>query len=279
MATVSIRAARAPSRRGRSRRGRSLLRRSLREARRRARWARRRLKGAPRWAQIGVALSILLLVSAAANLAYQVARKPTELFFPIGSALDKSPAETWRDYGPLFRRYSTAAIPPELLAALAQVEGAGNPVARTYWRWRLTWHPFGLYEPASSAVGMYQMTDGAFAEARRFCIRDHAVVEECWLNGLYTRVLPSHAIELAAIYLDRKVAAILAERPPLHASARQKQDLAAIVHLCGAGPARAFARRGFRLAPGERCGDHAAAAYLSGVHGMARRFQSLAAED
>ena len=26
--------------------------------------------------------------------------------------------------------------PPELLAALAQVESGGNPVARTYWRWR-----------------------------------------------------------------------------------------------------------------------------------------------
>jgi len=37
-------------------------------------------------------------------------------------------------YGPLFRRHSTVVITPELLAALAQVEGAGNPVARTYWR-------------------------------------------------------------------------------------------------------------------------------------------------
>jgi len=33
----------------------------------------------------------------------------------------------------VFREYSTAAITPELLAALAQVEGAGNPLARTYW--------------------------------------------------------------------------------------------------------------------------------------------------
>jgi cell envelope opacity-associated protein A len=32
----------------------------------------------------------------------------------------------------VFREYSTAAITPELLAALAQVEGAGNPLARTY---------------------------------------------------------------------------------------------------------------------------------------------------
>jgi len=35
---------------------------------------------------------------------------------------------------PLFNEYSTATITPDLLAALAQVESAGNPVARTYWR-------------------------------------------------------------------------------------------------------------------------------------------------
>ena len=35
-----------------------------------------------------------------------------------------------------------ATASPQLLAALAQVEGAGNPVATTYWRWRLTWNPF-----------------------------------------------------------------------------------------------------------------------------------------
>ena len=107
----------------------------------------------------------------AANLVYQVVRKPTEMFFPVSGAMNKTPAETWRQYGPLFREYSTTSITPELLAALAQVEGAGNPVARTYWQWRLTWNPVAIYQPASSAVGMYQMTDAAFAEARRYCIR------------------------------------------------------------------------------------------------------------
>jgi len=34
----------------------------------------------------------------------------------------------------MHRSYSTTSITPELLAALAQVEGAGNPVARIYWR-------------------------------------------------------------------------------------------------------------------------------------------------
>jgi hypothetical protein len=97
------------------------------------------------------------------------------MFFPVSGALNKMPAETWRQYAPLFNEYSTATITPELLAALAQVESAGNPVARTYWRWRLTWHPFEIYQPASSAVGMYQLTDAAFADARHYCIRHHTV--------------------------------------------------------------------------------------------------------
>jgi hypothetical protein len=45
-------------------------------------------------------------------------------------------------------------------------------------------------------------------------IRHHAVVEDdCWFNGLYTRVVRSHAIELTAVFLDRNVAAILACTP------------------------------------------------------------------
>jgi len=231
----------------------------------------------PRWLRFGLLGVAILAVLAAADLAYQVARKPTELLFPVAGGLDKRPAETWGEYGPLFREYSTAAVSPELLAALAQVEGAGNPLARTYWRWRLSWNPVAVYAPASSAVGMYQMTDGAFDEARRSCIRDHAVVAEgCWLTALYSRILPSHAVELAAIYLDRKVQAILARRPRHMATAQQKQDLAAIVHLCGAGPAQAFMRRGFRLAAGERCGDHDAAAYLASFNAMKRQFVRLA---
>ena len=72
----------------------------------------------------------------AVNWLVQVARKPTELFFPVSGVLNKTPAETWREYGPAFRAHSTAVMTPELLAALAQVEGAGNPVAQSYWRWR-----------------------------------------------------------------------------------------------------------------------------------------------
>ena len=238
-----------------------------------------KLKAAPRALRIIVIAMAIVAVFSATNLIYHVLHKPTELFSPVSGAFNKSPAETWRHYAPLFREYSTASISPELLAALAQAEGAGNPVASTYWRWRLTWNPFAIYQPASSSVGMYQMTDTAFAEARRYCIRHHTVVEEgCLLTGLDSRVLPGRAIELTAAYLDRNVTAMLAHRPNARASPQQKQELAAIIHLCGAGPAKALASRSFHVITGERCGDHDVATYLAQVNAMKQEFLRFAVE-
>jgi Transglycosylase SLT domain len=263
----------------------TLLRR-LRRWRKRLRTARCKLNPVPPAVRAVAIAAVALGVFSMMNFVYHVVRKPTEMLFPVSGALNKMPAETWRQYAPLFNEYSTANITPELLAALAQVESAGNPVARTYWRWRLTWHPFEIYQPASSAVGMYQLTDAAFDDARHYCIRHHAVVEEgawndwrsCWFNRFYSRLVPSHAIELTAVSLDRNVAEILARRPNAVASLQQTQDLAAIVHLCGAGPAAVFARSGFKLMPGERCGDHDVAVYLARVNAMKRQFRHLAAE-
>lgn len=212
-----------------------------------------------------------LLAFALVNWLVHAMRKPAEVLAPMSGALYKTPAETWREYGPLFRRYSTPVVTPELLAALAQVEGAGNPFATSAWRWSASLNPFDVYRPASSAVGMYQMTDAAFADAKRYCIRDHAVSEACWFNGFYSRVVPSHAVELTAVFLDRAVATILKSEKKT-ATLREKQDLAAVVHLCGPSVGAAYARRGFRAIRGERCGSHGLAAYLAQVNAMKRRF-------
>ena len=224
-------------------------------------------------------MAILLVVVPLTNLVYQVIRKPTELFVFVGHRLDKEPPETWRQYGALFRTYSTHSITPELLAALAQVESSGNPVDRTYWRWRWSLNPFAIYQPASSAVGLTQMTDGAYAEAARFCIRDHAVTDTgCGSTLLYVRAIPSHAVELASVYLDRNVADVLARAGDVKPSPQQKQDLAAFIHLCGGGPATAFARRKFQMIADERCGDHLVASYVARVNAMKRQFLRLAAD-
>ena len=195
-----------------SRKTNSLLLR-LRRWRRGARRARGKLAKAPRAARIAGVVAILLATFTLTNLVYHVIHKPTELFFFVGHRLDKEPPETWRQYGALFRTYSTRSITPELLAALAQVESSGNPVDRTYWRWRWSLNPFAIYQPASSAVGLYQTTDPAYAEAARFCIRDNAVTDTgCGFTSLYFRAFPSHAIELASVYLDRHVADVLTPR-------------------------------------------------------------------
>jgi hypothetical protein len=238
---------------------------------------------APRPVQACAILAIAAILWLACNWAYQVVRKPSELFFPVSGTLNKTPAETWRRYSPLFQKYSTSVISPALLAALAQVEGSGNPVARTYWRWSFNPKPFDVYRPASSAVGMYQITDGTFAEARRYCIHDHAVAEDgpwndwksCWFNRLYTRVVPSHAVELTSAYLDRSVAGALERHHLKSAALEHQQELAALIHLCGAGAGDAYVRRGLRLAAGERCGDHDARDYLARVNGMKRVFEAI----
>ena len=235
--------------------------------------------------QTVILCATLLTLCVAVNWIYQVIRKPSELFFPVSGTLFKTPTQTWQEYAPLFKRYSTSVMTPTLLAAIAQVEGAGNPVARTYWRWSWTRQPFEMYRPASSSVGMYQMTDGTFAEARHYCIHNHMVVEDgpwndwrsCWFNALYARVVPGDAVELASAYLDRSVATILERRRMYSMTLAHKQELATLIHLCGAGAGDEFARRGFRLTDGQRCGDQEVHRYLTRVQAMKDDFETLMA--
>ena len=273
-----------------SRAARGKTRTRWRHVRRPAGWrlagrARRALQRAPMAVRIVVGSALMVAALAVVNWMVQVARKPTELFFPVSDVLAKTPAQTWRQYGSLFDKHSTTVIRPELLAALAQVEGSGNPIARTYWRWQFSWNPFEVYRPASSAVGMFQITDGTFTQARRYCIHDHIVVEDgpwhdpgsCWFNGLYMRVVPGHAVELTSALLDRTVARTLRRNRIAKASLQQRQDLAAVIHLCGAGAGNSYANRGFRLRRGERCGDHNVRHYLAQVNALKRQFARLTA--
>jgi hypothetical protein len=257
--------------------------RAMRRRRRRARSAGRGWRRATlpplAWALIG------LTVFALANYLWQVARKPTELLGLIVPPAPKTPPSTWSEYGPLFAEHSTEVLRPELLAALVQVESAGDPLARTYWRWRWRWNPFEIYAPASSAVGILQITDGTFAEARRLCIRDHEVAREgswldpraCWFNGFYFRTVPSHAIEMTSARLHLIVEETVAEQRASRATLDDRQRLAAVIHLCGRARGRAYAARGFCAAPGERCGDHDLARYVARVQALKAEFARMAA--
>ncbi len=278
----------APKRRGRhtrrSRRARltRVLKKRLPTKRTRQRWWRR-VTQAPAFIKWPLATAAVVALFFSLNWSYQVIQKPSELFFPISGSLHKMPSQTWNAYAGSFRKHSTKVITPDFLAALAQVEASGNPIARTYWRWSNTLDPFDVYRPASSAVGMYQFSDGTFDEAREYCIHDHQVVSDgpwndsgsCWFNWLYTRVLPSHSIELASAYLDVKVREALRRYPVRDVSLEDKQELASIIHLCGAGAGRQHARRGLAIPKGMQCGSHDLWRYLQKVRIQQTGFRRL----
>lgn len=238
----------------------------------------------PFWPRAVAGILCLFVLWTASNWIYQVVRKPSELLFPVSEQLFKTPRETWDAYGDVFRENATRVITADLLAALAQVEANGNPIVRTYWRWSPRTDPFEVYRPASSAVGLFQITDGTFEQARKYCIRNHAVVEDgawdepdsCWFNALYTRTVPSHAVELTSAYLDRQVAHITQRYRNPRLTLRNKHELATVIHLCGAGAGALHARRGYQLAAGRRCGDHDQRGYVRRVSAMQREFVRLA---
>ena len=262
-ATIEARRARPPARRPSHRTGATAGGRAWRLA---------------AWALLGLGALIV------ANAAYQVARKPTEVLGLVFAPTPQTPRETWRRYGHLFRAHATAAVRPELLAALAQAESQGDAVAGPPWRWRWSWNPFALYAPASSAVGLYQLTDAAFADARQLCVHDHRLaragswhdVRSCWFTGLYSRVVPSHAIELTAARLDDLLTRTVGAMDDRRAPRAQRERLAAVIHLCGPARGAVFVRRGFRLGPGERCGAHGLAPYVARVEALVRTFERLA---
>src|SRR5690349_20519238 len=93
----------------------------------------RAVRAAPPSVQVVAFTSMLALSWLSANWLYQVANKPSELFFPLSGRFGKQPAELWRAYGSSFRANSTELITPSFLAALAYLESGGDPIARTYW--------------------------------------------------------------------------------------------------------------------------------------------------
>ena len=109
------------------------LRRFLRARWRTFRTVRTAMFAWPPIVRAVVILTTIPLFLLGINWTYQAFNKPAEILFPLDHSLNKNPAETWKQYGSLFREHATMVITPELLAALAQAEGGGNPAARTYW--------------------------------------------------------------------------------------------------------------------------------------------------
>jgi hypothetical protein len=82
---------------------------------------------------------------------------------------------------------------------------------------------------------------------------------------------------MTSAYLDRAVTEVLVAHHVRSATLRQKQDLASVIHLCGAGAGDLYVRRGLSLTARQKCGDHEARLYVGRVNAMQRLFARLAA--
>jgi hypothetical protein len=80
---------------------------------------------------------------------------------------------------------------------------------------------------------------------------------------------------MTSAFLDKSVARTLNVLKIDNATLRQKQDLAAIMHLCGVAAGEGFARRGFRLASKQRCGGQNVGSYLGQIYALQRTFAAL----
>lgn len=217
---------------------------------------------------------------AAINWTIQVYRNPAILISMFAGDSYKSSRSTWNAYGHLFEKHATATMTPKFLAALAQVESAGNPLIIPQWKWRFTTDITRIYAPASTSAGLYQYTRPTFQDAKRFCIHHHQVqlkkpfpnLGGCWFNGFYSRFWPSHAIEMTSARLDYYVHRILARSRLSNTSLDNKHKLAAIIHLCGVGKGERFARNGFDFNTLPKCGSHSTSAYYSRIGKAKNRF-------
>ena len=213
------------------------------------------------------------------NFMYQIYKKPAEILSLLNLGTPKILTQTWKSYKSDFIANSTKNIPSTYLAALAQVESSGNPLATP--EWKLKWGKdfFKFFSPASTSVGLFQFTTPTFEKAKQYCIHDGKVLKigpwykfnSCWFNSLYLRVLPSHSIELTASYLDVAVKKILKRYSYKNVSSKNKKRVASIIHLCGPGKAKRFVRSGFKINSVGRCGSHSSRRYIETVERYERQ--------
>lgn len=225
-----------------------------------------------------VAAGVTTLVFA--NFAWQLGNKPSEILSFVMNGNQKNPTHTWRAYASDFKRHSTDILTPEFLAAMAQVESAGDSFASPDWKLNFEASILNIYKPASSSVGLMQFTEGTYDVAKKYCIHNHQVrtvgkwydFKSCWFNWSYSRVSASDSIEMTSAYLDAMTRKLVQGKSFNQAAL---QTIAASIHLCGINKVRRSLRRNSLKVKG--CGSHSLKSYIKKVRKYQKVFTRLKA--
>lgn len=216
-------------------------------------------------------------------MAVQIVQKPAHLLSFMSSYFYKTPYETWQSYHSDFKRYQTITTPSYILAAIAQVESSGNPIATPQWEWNFNnkWH--SLYSPVSSSVGLYQFTEPTFKRAGGLCVHEgqlytsvkaYQVLHPCWWSRFGFRLSASSSIRAASAYLHKEVNELLNRFNMQHLGEKSRARLAMVVHLCGKYKASRLLRRQSLSSLGY-CGRHKVSRYIKKAEKLASTFKRL----
>tara|TARA_B100001248_G_C27399354_1_gene468667 strand:+ start:367 stop:1038 length:672 start_codon:yes stop_codon:yes gene_type:complete len=204
-----------------------------------------------------------------ANIGYAIYEKPWQILHPISKQFKKVPYHTWQEYQADFQKYASPQLSASFLAALAQSESAGNPWATVYWQVNLSREIYRIFHPASSALGLYQITQGTMKEMKKYCWENgKAIRGNCFWNRFRMRLSSYDSIYLTSAYLNYWV-----NRFPEY---RNKEKMAALIHLCGIEKVRRHMHRYGKVSKIQRCGSHRIKNYLSRIRSYQSKMQQLA---
>lgn len=233
------------------------------------------------WAGHMSGILLFIFVILLVNLAIQIYRKPAELLSVFARSEPKTIMQTWKDYKDEFQQSSTHLVSPFLLAAIAQIESGGRPLASPSWRIKINQSPLSWFSPASSSVGLYQFTLPTFEGEKKFCLKDGTVKARgpwyqffggCWANRFYSRLIPSHSIRLAATHWHRLSQTLFKGK---RVKRRFINRAIMVAHLCGPTRAERYVRSGGQKGI-SKCGNHSVKAYIAKVESVIRTLKKMA---
>lgn len=230
-------------------------------------------KSKPRGSRLVFWLKILLAL-AVLNLGYHLVKNPIHVLSFFSHPMNKTPHQTWSAYQDIFLKEARGRISASLLAALAQVESLGNPFAAPDWRVGLSTDLTQIYQPASTAFGLLQITRGTFQQMLSSC---EYLGVECPTPTFATRARVRDSVVLTSAYLDLTSQQQLGS---LYSKVPEDKIVqhASVVHLCGKEVGLRLIKNNFEAKWLSRCGSHVPHLYIRKVIQNKKIFDGLYAK-
>lgn len=223
-----------------------------------------------RWAMFRRVLMLALLLFSI-NFFYQVYSNPLHLLSFLSRPFSKTPQQTWETYKDVFERAAVGRVTAPLIAAIAQVESQGNPLAAPTWTLQMSSDLKEVYAPASSAFGIMQITKGTFERMQRIC----SEMQTCSSGNFSTRMRATDSIGMVAHYLHSVMTEMLGNKRVALLRDEQVTELASVIHLCGPEVGGRLVQNRFRLKMLSKCGAHWPQVYTNRVMVMKKQFEAM----